>query len=63
MPFILAMETDKIKIFDARLKVDGTGKLAELERAEWVRYIPPSLLYAFLLINRPPYAFFLSRKK
>jgi T-complex protein 1 subunit beta len=28
------MDTDKIKIFGARLKVDGTGKLAELERAE-----------------------------
>lgn len=31
-----AMDTDKIKIFGARLKVDGTGKLAELERAEKV---------------------------
>ncbi|KAF6754138.1 chaperonin Cpn60/TCP-1 family [Ephemerocybe angulata] len=29
-----SMDTDKIKIFGARLKVDGTGKLAELERAE-----------------------------
>lgn len=29
-----AMDTDKIKIFGARLKVDGTSKLAELERAE-----------------------------
>ncbi|EIN13210.1 hypothetical protein PUNSTDRAFT_48271 [Punctularia strigosozonata HHB-11173 SS5] len=29
-----AMDTDKIKIFGARVKVDGTGKLAELERAE-----------------------------
>ena len=28
------MDTDKIKIFGARVKVDGTGKLAELERAE-----------------------------
>jgi hypothetical protein len=28
------MDTDKIKIFGARMKVDGTGKLAELERAE-----------------------------
>ncbi|KAJ1976926.1 T-complex protein 1 subunit beta [Dimargaris verticillata] len=28
------MDTDKIKIFGARLKVDTTGKLAELERAE-----------------------------
>jgi len=33
------MDTDKIKIFGARLKVDGTGKLAELERAERVRHI------------------------
>jgi len=32
-----AMDTDKIKIFGARVKVDGTGKLAELERAERVR--------------------------
>jgi hypothetical protein len=31
-----AMDTDKIKVFGARLKVDGTGKLAELERAERV---------------------------
>jgi T-complex protein 1 subunit beta len=28
------MDTDKIKIFGAHIKVDGTGKLAELERAE-----------------------------
>jgi len=32
------MDTDKIKIFGARVKVDGTGKLAELERAERVRH-------------------------
>ena len=32
-----AMDTDKIKIFGARVKVDSTGKLAELERAEKVR--------------------------
>ena len=31
------MDTDKIKIFGARVKVDGAGKLAELERAERVR--------------------------
>jgi T-complex protein 1 subunit beta len=31
---ITAMDTDKIKIFGARMKVDSTGKLAELERAE-----------------------------
>ncbi|KAF2665937.1 T-complex protein 1 subunit beta [Microthyrium microscopicum] len=29
-----AMDTDKIKIFGARVKVDSTGKLADLERAE-----------------------------
>jgi len=29
-----SMDTDKIKIFGARVKVDGTGKLADLERAE-----------------------------
>lgn len=29
-----AMDTDKIKIFGARMKVDSTGKLAELEKAE-----------------------------
>lgn len=28
------MDTDKIKIFGARVRVDGTGKLADLERAE-----------------------------
>lgn len=28
------MDTDKIKIFGAQIKVDATGKLAELERAE-----------------------------
>ena len=31
------MDTDKIKVFGARIKVDSTGKLAELERAEKVR--------------------------
>lgn len=34
LTLVLAMDTDKIKIFGARLKVDSTGKLAELERAE-----------------------------
>ncbi|KAL1915637.1 uncharacterized protein VTP21DRAFT_6396 [Calcarisporiella thermophila] len=29
-----AMDTDKIKVFGARVRVDTTGKLAELERAE-----------------------------
>lgn len=28
------MDTDKIKIFGARVRVEGTAKLAELERAE-----------------------------
>lgn len=36
------MDTDKIKIFGARVKVDGTGKLAELERAERVSLTRPS---------------------
>lgn len=31
---LLAMDTDKIKIFGARIRVEGTGKLEELERAE-----------------------------
>lgn len=31
---LIAMDTDKIKIFGARVRVDATGKLAELERAE-----------------------------
>ncbi|KAL2316285.1 putative T-complex protein 1 subunit beta [Schizosaccharomyces pombe] len=29
-----AMDTDKVKVFGARVRVDTTGKLAELERAE-----------------------------
>ncbi|KAH9808738.1 chaperonin Cpn60/TCP-1 family [Melampsora americana] len=29
-----SMDTDKVKIFGARIRVDGTSKLAELERAE-----------------------------
>ena len=36
MPMYTAMDTDKIKIFGARIKVEGTSKLAELERAEKV---------------------------
>lgn len=43
------MDTDKIKIFGARVKVDGTGKLAELERAERVsntlRTVMTKLIY------------------
>ena len=37
------MDTDKIKVFGARVKVDGTGKLAELERAERVSFFLVSL--------------------
>lgn len=33
------MDTDKIKVFGARVRVDATGKLAELERAEKVRFL------------------------
>lgn len=29
-----SMDTDKIKVFGARVRVEGTGKLAEVERAE-----------------------------
>lgn len=32
------MDTDKVKVFGARFKVDGTGKLAELERSERVSF-------------------------
>jgi hypothetical protein len=45
----IAMDTDKIKIFGARVKVDSTGKLAELERAERVR--SPSLTHTHPLKN------------
>jgi T-complex protein 1 subunit beta len=34
------MDTDKVKVFGARVRVDATGKLAELERAEKVRSPP-----------------------
>jgi T-complex protein 1 subunit beta len=30
------MDTDKVKVFGTRVRVDATGKLAELERAERV---------------------------
>lgn len=30
------MDTDKVKIYGAKMKVESTGKLAELERAEKV---------------------------
>ena len=50
------MDTDKIKIFGARVKVDSTGKLAELERAERVRplFLPPSLSRPFLAPSTDP---------
>lgn len=38
------MDTDKVKVFGARVRVDATGKLAELERAEKVPY-PKSCQY------------------
>ncbi|KAF8824427.1 hypothetical protein HHX47_DHR8000468 [Lentinula edodes] len=41
------MDTDKIKIFGAQVKVDGTGKLAELERAERVRIL--NILYSSIM--------------
>ena len=34
------MDTDKVKVFGARVRVDATGKLAELERAEKVKSTP-----------------------
>ena len=46
-----AMDTDKVKIFGARVKVDSTGKLAELERAERVRIFSalPTHTFSFLV--------------
>lgn len=38
------MDTDKVKIFGARVRVDATGKLAELERAEKVNCPIPELI-------------------
>jgi hypothetical protein len=46
-----SMDTDKIKIFGARVRVDGTGKLAELERAEKVRPDRGLHLLVFLAID------------
>lgn len=37
------MDTDKVKVFGARVRVDATGKLAELERAEKV--FPANVIY------------------
>lgn len=47
----LAMDTDKIKIFGARVKVDGTGKLAELERTEKVKLRLTSLITSLKIAN------------
>ena len=38
------MDTDKVKVFGARVRVDATGKLAELERAEKVQSANKQLL-------------------
>jgi T-complex protein 1 subunit beta len=43
------MDTDKIKIFGARVRVDSTGKLAELERAEKVGDSRPTVGLIFFL--------------
>ena len=51
------MDTDKIKIFGARVKVDGTGKLAELERAEKVRDILHLILVLVCIGWRGAYPF------
>jgi T-complex protein 1 subunit beta len=45
------MDTDKIKIFGARVKVDGTGKLAELERAEKVSSISYSFVFFGIILS------------
>jgi T-complex protein 1 subunit beta len=46
------MDTDKIKIFGARMKVDSTGKLAELERAERVCIrSPPGNLMSLIVLK------------
>ena len=50
------MDTDKIKIFGARVKVDGTGKLAELERAERVRTTSLTA-HCILNTNAHPYVY------
>lgn len=45
------MDTDKIKVFGARVKVDGTSKLAELERAERVRSLCMSDKVSLLIVH------------
>jgi len=47
------MDTDKVKVFGARFKVDGTGKLAELERAERVRLSHIFTLFPVLTVPSP----------
>jgi T-complex protein 1 subunit beta len=48
----VAMDTDKIKIFGARVRVEATGKLAELERAERVRILLVFFgLFSFLFFS------------
>lgn len=49
-----AMDTDKIKIFGARVKVDGTGKLAELERAEKVSVVIAIHIETLLTLSVAP---------
>jgi chaperonin GroEL (HSP60 family) len=39
------MDTDKVKVFGARVRVDATGKLAELERAEKVSTVNAFLTF------------------
>ena len=43
------MDTDKVKVFGARVRVDATGKLAELERAEKVS--PANVIFLILRIK------------
>lgn len=49
------MDTDKIKIFGARVRVDGTGKLAELERAEkvslYLKLYRSAIILTFMLVG------------
>jgi T-complex protein 1 subunit beta len=54
---IIAMDTDKIKIFGARVRVDGTGKLAELERAEKVCPLPRVICPPATLLSCSRYAY------
>jgi hypothetical protein len=40
------MDTDKIKVFGARVKVESTAGLAEIERVERVRRSMPAHIYS-----------------